>query len=99
MNKITCPECGATINVSEADYAAILQQVQNDELKSQVNSRVSEITRHLEEKHGLETSNAVNTALMNAEKKHQEELQALKQQLEQKAVQIQQYRAEDCRRA
>ena len=39
MNKITCPECGATINVSEADYAAILQQVQNDELKSQVNSR------------------------------------------------------------
>ncbi len=90
MNKIICPECGATINVSEADYAAILQQVQNDELKSQVNSRVSEITRHLEEKHGLETSNAVNAALMNAEKKHQDEMQTLKQQLEQKVIQIQQ---------
>ena len=36
MNRITCPECGATINFNEADYSAILQQVQNDELKSQV---------------------------------------------------------------
>ena len=45
MKEIKCPNCGAVIPVDDADFAAIISQVRNEEFDAEVGRRVSEFRK------------------------------------------------------
>ena len=45
MKEIRCPQCGCAISVDDADYAAIVNQVRNDEFDAEVKRRLEEVDR------------------------------------------------------
>lgn len=47
MKELRCPNCNHVFTVDEADYAAILSQVKNNEFRDEVAQRVREIRAHL----------------------------------------------------
>lgn len=50
MNEIKCPKCGNVFKVDETDYANLLNQVKNHEFEKELNERVSEATKLVEER-------------------------------------------------
>lgn len=45
MKQLICPKCGTAFRVDEADYAAILNQVRNEEFQREVERRTHEMER------------------------------------------------------
>ena len=48
MSEIKCPKCGAIFTVDEADYAAILNQVENDAFDAEISQRLAELHKQQE---------------------------------------------------
>ena len=47
IRKWTCPQCGCTISVDDADYAAILSQVKGEEFEKELQRRIHETEERL----------------------------------------------------
>lgn len=58
-NRLRCPECGHEIDVSQADYAAILAQVRGQEFEREVADAVRTRVDAVEAKHAAETERAL----------------------------------------
>ncbi len=56
-NPITCPKCGATINLENEDYINIVNQIRTEEFNSELEKRVDEEKRHQAEAIQLAESN------------------------------------------
>lgn len=68
MNEIKCPHCGQSFTVDEAGYAAILQQVRNEEFQKEIQGRLKEEKKHLEEMHAAEKETEIGKAVSEKEK-------------------------------
>lgn len=68
MSEIKCPHCGQSFTVDEAGYAAILQQVRNEEFQKEVQGRLKEEREHWAEKHTAEKKNEIGKAVSEKEK-------------------------------
>lgn len=69
MKEIKCPNCGEVFQVDESGYAAILQQVRNDEFDQQIKKREEELEK--------EQKQVVENAVIKAEKEKDEEIAEL----------------------
>lgn len=58
MREIKCPQCGCAIAVDESDYAAILNQVRNEEFNSELARREADMKRVYESDEALRLSEA-----------------------------------------
>lgn len=47
MPNITCPHCGAVFTIDESEYAQLLSQVKNEEMKKEIHSRLEGIEANL----------------------------------------------------
>lgn len=66
MKELICPNCHKVFTVDEADYAAILSQVKNEEFNAELERRTAELVKRQKAEEKLATA--------NAEKKYQAEL-------------------------
>lgn len=77
MNEIKCPHCGQSFTVDEAGYAAILQQVRNEEFQKEIQGRLKEEKKHWEEKQAAEKETEIGKAVSEKEK----EVSALREEI------------------
>ena len=84
-NEIKCPHCGEAFTVDESGYAAILNQVRDQEFQREVDARVSLAEKSREQEVALAVSKA-EEALRAQIAERDGELVNLKAQLSTKAV-------------
>ncbi len=77
MNEIKCPHCGQSFTVDEAGYAAILQQVRNEEFQKEIQGRLKEEKKHWVEKQAAEKETEIGKAVSEKEK----EISALREEI------------------
>lgn len=77
MTEIKCPHCGQSFTVDEAGYAAILQQVRNEEFQKEIQGRLNEEKKHWEEKQTAEKETEIGKAVSEKEK----EISALREEI------------------
>ena len=80
MKESTCPKCGTTFRVDEADYASIVSQVKGIEFNAEVERRIAEIHKQYEAE---QKATAASVALI-----HQSELYQKDQTIKEKDGQI-----------
>ena len=97
MKEIKCPKCGTVISIDEADFAAILSQVRNDEFEAEIGRRMSDYDtrKRAEEAQKAAEDRAQHQGELG---KKQAEIDALKLKLEGydevKRVEMDKYRLE-----
>jgi len=80
MKELRCPNCGSIIPIDEADLASIVNQVKNEEFKSEVEIRVAEAKAQFERQ--LKSAEQLKKAELDvALSKKEMEIQALKQKV------------------
>ena len=84
MNEIKCPKCGSVFRVDEADYAAILSQVRNNEFQKEIERRMAEQENQFKARQ--------ETAVLKAEQVLKESLNAKEREMSQKETEIAQLR-------
>ena len=80
MNEIKCPKCGSVFRVDEADYAAILSQVRNNEFQKEIERRMAEQENQFKARQ--------ETAVLKAEQVLKESLNAKEREMNQKETEI-----------
>ena len=60
MAELECPHCGQMFSVDDTELSSIVSQIRDEEFSKDVERRVGELKKHLEEKHKLELD-AVNS--------------------------------------
>lgn len=60
MNEIKCPNCGKTFQVDEAGYAAIVQQVRDEQFNKDIQTREKQFAIEKESAIQLEKCNFNN---------------------------------------
>ena len=73
MQEINCPNCGKVFQIDEADYAKLVSQVRDKEFSKEMEFRV----QHFEQ----DKKNAISIAKAEEEKKHADELNRTKEDL------------------
>lgn len=53
MKELKCPHCGKTFTIDEADYAAILAQVKNQEFEDEINRRLEALNEKMKAEEAL----------------------------------------------
>lgn len=97
MKEIKCPKCGAAISIDEADFAAILSQVRNEEFEADIRRKMADYDSR---KKAEEEKKAAESLAQHQEElsKKQEEINALKLKLESydevKRMEVDKYRLE-----
>lgn len=80
MKELTCPKCGTTFTVNEADYAHIVNQVKNEEFNAEVDRRMAEL--HKQHEAEQKASEAI------AEQKRKEEMSRMDVEMSKKNSEI-----------
>lgn len=86
MKEITCPKCGSTFSMEDADYASIANHVRNEEFNSEVDRRVREMSAQKEAERKM--------ALAEADKDHQQQMLEKERSISDKEVEIQRLKGE-----
>lgn len=73
MNEIKCPHCGQSFTVDEAGYAAILQQVRNEEFQKEIQGKMKD----WEETQNVKKETEIGKAVSEKEK----EISALREEI------------------
>ena len=47
MAELKCPHCGQAFTVDDAELSSIVQQIRDKEFEKDLNSRISELEKHL----------------------------------------------------
>lgn len=81
MAELKCPHCGQAFTVDDAELSSIVQQIRDAEFEKNLNSRISELEEHMNEKHTLELEAQENEIKLQVKEAHEKELQKLKDQL------------------
>ncbi len=77
MNEIKCPHCGQSFTVDEAGYAAILQQVRNDEFQKEIDTALKKEKKHWDENRRNEKELEIGKAVSEKER----EISALREKI------------------
>ena len=81
MAKLKCPHCGQAFTVDDTELSSIVQQIRDKEFEKDLNSRISELEEHMQEKHELELEAQESEIKLQVKEAHEKELQKLKDQL------------------
>lgn len=81
MAELKCPHCGQAFTVDNTELSSIIQQIRDKEFDKDLNSRISELKKHLEEKHDLEMEAQENQIKLEVKEHHEKEIERLKDQL------------------
>ncbi|MBO5597603.1 MAG: DUF2130 domain-containing protein [Oribacterium sp.] len=81
MAELKCPHCGQAFTVDDTELSSIIQQIRDKEFEKDLNSRVSELEEHMQEKHELELEAQESEIKLQVKETHEKELQKLKDQL------------------
>ena len=84
---IKCPDCNATFNVDEADYANILEQVRTQEFHKEIEHRLKEVEANTVTKVQLAVSETQKEAEAKLAKKDQQ-IATLQAEIDNKATEI-----------
>ncbi|MGN0435274.1 MAG: DUF2130 domain-containing protein [Wujia sp.] len=94
MAEIKCPHCGHGFTVDDTELNSIVQQIRDKEFEKDLSSRVSELKKHLSEKHELELVSRVNEIKLKDKEAYENELQKLREELKRAEERNQGLRAE-----
>lgn len=81
MAELKCPHCGQAFTVDDTELSSIVQQIRDKEFEKDLNSRISELEEHMQEKHELELEAQESEIKLQVKEAHEKELQKLKDQL------------------
>ena len=81
MADLKCPHCGRFFSVDDTELGSIIRQIRDNEFDKDVQERLEELTRSMDEKHELELKNKENEVRLESKTAHEEELQELKDAL------------------
>ncbi len=81
MAELKCPHCKQVFTVDDTELSSIVQQIRDKEFEKDLNSRISELEEHMQEKHELELEAQENEIKLQVKEAHEKELQKLKDQL------------------
>ena len=82
MTGIKCPHCGEQFQIDETQSNEILKQIRNQEFTQEVEARVRELTRHMEEKHALSLHAKEKEIELKDKETYEKELEKLKDKLD-----------------
>jgi hypothetical protein len=83
MAELKCPHCGQAFTVDDAELGSIISQIRDAQFEQDVNSRLHELTGHMQEKHALEMSSLESKLRMQIQSDHEKELKKLGDDLRQ----------------
>ena len=83
MAELKCPHCGQAFTVDDAELGSIISQIRDAQFEQDVNSRLNELTGHMQEKHALEMSSLESKLRMQIQSDHEKELKKLGDDLRQ----------------
>ena len=83
MAELKCPHCGQAFTVDDAELGSIISQIRDAQFEQDVNSRLNELTGHIQEKHALEMSSLESKLRMQIQSDHEKELKKLGDDLRQ----------------
>lgn len=81
MAELKCPHCGQAFTVDDAELGSIISQIRDREFEKDLNSRVTELTDHMREKHALEMSAKESDLKQKLAEAHDKEIRRLTEQL------------------
>ncbi len=58
MSELKCPHCGQVFTVDESEMGSIVRQIRDAEFEKDLNTRIRELEKHMQEKHELEMETA-----------------------------------------
>ena len=82
MTELKCPHCGKAFTVDETELDSIIGQIKDKEFEKELNIRISEIEKHLSEKHRLELDAKENEVKLKLGNDHDKEIERLKAMLD-----------------
>lgn len=81
MAELKCPHCGQAFTVDDAELSSIIAQIRNTEFDRDLSNRVSEVEKHLKEKHELEMEARENKIRLQVKEDHDKEIEELEKKL------------------
>ncbi|MBR5337878.1 MAG: DUF2130 domain-containing protein [Lachnospiraceae bacterium] len=81
MAQLKCPHCGQSFTVDDTELGSIMQQIRDSEFKKDLDSRISELEEHMQEKHELEMEAQEKELRLQIKEDRDEEVEKLKEQL------------------
>ena len=81
MAELKCPHCGQAFTVDDAELSSIIAQIRNTEFDRDLSNRVSEVEKHLKEKHELEMDARENKIRLQVKEDHDKEIEELEKKL------------------
>ncbi len=81
MAELKCPHCGQAFTVDDAELGSILKQIRDKEFEKDLNSRVSEMEEHMQEKHELELSAKESEVKLELKDYYEAQIKKLNDQL------------------
>lgn len=81
MAELKCPHCGQAFTVDDAELSSIISQIRNTEFDKDLHNRVSEVEKHLKEKHELEMDARENEIRLQVKENHDKEIEELQRKL------------------
>lgn len=81
MAELKCPHCGQAFTVDDAELSSIISQIRNTEFDKDLHNRVSEVEKHLKEKHEIEMDARENEIRLQVKENHDKEIEELQRKL------------------
>ncbi len=81
MAELKCPHCGQAFTVDDAELGSILKQIRDKEFEKDLNSRISEMEEHMQEKHELELSAKENEVKLELKDYYEDQIKKLNDKL------------------
>lgn len=81
MAELKCPHCGQAFTVDDTELSSLIRQIRDQEFDREVMSRVSDVEKHLQEKHGLEMEVQKKEVMLRTKEEYEKAIESLQKQL------------------
>lgn len=81
MAELKCPHCGQAFTVDDTELSSIVKQIRDKEFEHDLNTRVLEMEKHMQEKHALELEAKQTEIRLQTKEVHENEVQQLRDAL------------------
>ena len=81
MAELKCPHCGQAFTVDDTELGSLIQQIRDQEFDKEVRNRVSDVEKHLQEKHGLELEVQKKEVMLRTKEEYEKAVERLQKQL------------------
>lgn len=81
MAELKCPHCGQAFTVDDTELSSLIRQIRDQEFNKEVRSRISDMEKHLQEKHGLEMEVQKKEVMLQTREEYEKTVEGLQKQL------------------